>query len=480
MNKMLFSPLRAVALAAALSVTVAPAQQALAHGMQTADLVQRVSPAVVNIFTTQAVRPRQQLRELPIPEGHPLRDFFERFGGQGAGSGEPQESLGSGFIFDPQGFVITNHHVIDGAATIKLRLSDEREFEARVIGSDKLTDIALLKIDTAQPLPYVSLGDSARIRVGEDVVAVGNSFGLGTAITKGIISAKGRDIRLSGPYVDYIQTDAAINRGNSGGPLFDANGQVIGVNTAIFSPSGGSVGVGFAVPSNLVAEIVADLRVDGDVDRGWLGVSIQPVTDAIATALGLDRARGAMVASVDQSGPSYGVLREGDVILDFNNSAIEKSRDLPRVVARSSANSSAPVRILRDRVEQLVTIRVGTAQKRTSDAALAPSYAPSYAPYQPPAEAGRLGAQLASISPNQRAQFGLAPGETGAVVLDVAPDSAARRSGLERGDVILQIGDRVISAPADVMAALESVYSASALFRIKRDGRNIYIGVTLT
>ena len=478
MSSTLFSPLRALTVAAALTLGAAQVQPALAHGMQTADLVERVGPAVVNIFTTQAVSARQQIGELPFPPGHPMREFFERFGGRGAErNAEPRESLGSGFIFDPQGYVITNHHVIDGAESIRLMLSDEREFEARVIGSDELTDIALLKIDTSQPLPFVTLGDSTRVRVGEDVVAVGNSFGLGTAITKGIVSAKGRDIRLSGPYVDYIQTDAAINRGNSGGPLFDANGQVIGVNTAIFSPTGGSVGVGFAVPSNLVSEIVADLRIDGDVDRGWLGVTIQPVTDAIATALGLDRAQGALVSSIDPSGPSAGVLREGDVILAFNSESVGKSRDLPRIVARSTANSTAQLRIMRDRTQQFVTVRIGAAEDRTAQASPA---APAYAPYEPPAEAGRLGAQLAGIRPEQRARLGLSAGETGAVVVEVAPGSAARRSGLERGDVILQVGERVITAPSDVLAALEGIYNASALFRVKRDGRNLYIGVTLT
>jgi len=301
-----------------------------AHGTQTADLVAQVSPAVVNIFTTQERRRGPDLGELPFPPGHPLREFFERFagpGGPGANRNrEPRESLGSGFIFDPAGFVITNHHVVEDADSIKIMMGDEREFDATVVGSDELTDIALLKIETGQPLPFVTFGNSDSIRVGEDVVAVGNAFGLGGTVTRGIVSAKGRDIRLSGPYVDYIQTDAAINRGNSGGPLFNTNGQVIGVNTAIFSPTGGSVGVGFAV---------ADISRDGDVDRGRLGISIQSVDEALAQALNLGSPRGALVTSVQPDGPSVGTLISGDVILDFNGVPIIKSRDLPRVVARA-------------------------------------------------------------------------------------------------------------------------------------------------
>lgn len=355
---------------AAAMVVAAPAltPRAEAHGMVYADLAERVSPAVVNIFTTQAL-PDVAMQIPALPEGHPLKDFFERFGqnpgGVFRGNGVPQRSLGSGFIFDPAGFIITNHHVIANADTIKVALSDEREFDAVVIGSDEATDVALLKINSGFSLPYVSFGDSRGLRVGEEVVAVGNAFGLGGTVTRGIVSAKGRDIEVGGPYVDYIQTDAAINRGNSGGPLFNMRGQVVGVNTAIFSPTGGSVGIGFAVPSAIVSRVINDLRTTGTVSRGWIGVGIQSVTDAAAEAIGLPGARGAIVSSVALDGPSNGVLRSGDVILSFNGRPLEKGRDLPRFVAQTSPGSSVPVEILRDQVRQTVYLTVGNRRQGT-------------------------------------------------------------------------------------------------------------------
>lgn len=346
-------------LAATMAVTVPTlAPQAEAHGMVYADLVEGVSPAVVNIFTTQAASTRRDMPDLP--DGHPLKEFFDRFGGMPRGGmGEPERSLGSGFIFDPAGYVITNHHVIDDAATIKVALSDDREFDATVVGSDEATDVALLKIEAGYALPYVAFGDSASLRVGEEVVAVGNAFGLGGTVTRGIVSAKGRDIRVGGPYVDYIQTDAAINRGNSGGPLFNMQGQVVGMNTAIYSPTGGSVGIGFAVPSAIVSRIIDDLRIDGTVSRGWIGVGIQPVTDAMAEAIGLTEAQGTIVSTVSADGPSNGVLLSGDVILSFNGQPLEKSRDLPRFVARTAPGSSVPVEILRDQIRQTIYLTVG-------------------------------------------------------------------------------------------------------------------------
>ncbi len=464
-------------LAAAALLTAAPGahKTAHAHGTNTADLAARVSPAVVNIFTEQASNVSAQLDSLP--EGHPLRQFFDRFGG-GAGrfgrNAEPQRSLGSGFIFDPQGFVITNHHVVDNAQSIKIRLNDEREFDARVIGSDEATDVALLKIESGGALPYVSFGDSSRLRVGEDVVAVGNPFGLGGTVTRGIVSAKGRNIGVGGPYVDYIQTDAAINQGNSGGPLFDTAGQVIGVNTAIFSPTGGSVGVGFAVPSNIVSRIVNDLRDDGNVERGWIGVAIQPVTDAIASALGMAETRGALIASVAPDGPSNNVLRPGDVLISFDNQPVNKSRDLPRYVGRTKPGASIPATILRDRVPQSIFLRIGTLPGEVVNSAAQPTV---IAPV--PEQSGMLGAELAAINPAENARYGLEANETGALVVGLSASGTARKSGLERGDVIQQVGDWAIASPDDVRNALAGTYAESVLLRIKRDGRTLYIGVPI-
>jgi serine protease Do len=265
---------------------------------------------------------------------------------------------GSGVVYGPAGYIITNHHVVDGASEVKVRFADQIDHDAEVIGTDPQSDIALLKIKAEGALPHLTLGDSDRIRVGEDVVAVGNPFGLGGTVTRGIVSAVGRDIN-AGPYVDFIQTDAAINRGNSGGPLFDMDGNVIGVNSAIYSPTGGNVGVGFAIPSNIVRDVVAQLRDDGSVSRGWLGVSIQSVTPDIATALGLDEAKGALVASVIPDSPSEGKLETGDVILTFGGEPVESSRDLPRLVGSTEAGSTVELGVLRGDERQTVSVEIG-------------------------------------------------------------------------------------------------------------------------
>jgi len=437
-----------------------------AHGMVYADLAERVSPAVVNIFTEQAAPDRAIGRGMPdLPDGHPLKEFFERFGTapgrRGFRDAEPSRSLGSGFIFDPAGYVITNHHVVANADTIKVGLSDEREFDATVIGSDKATDVALLKIESGFALPFVNFGDSRNLRVGEEVVAVGNPFGLGGTVTRGIVSAKGRDIPVGGPYVDYIQTDAAINRGNSGGPLFNMNGEVVGVNTAIFSPTGGSVGVGFAVPSAIVSRIIDDLREDGTVSRGWIGVGIQPVTEAIASALDLPGSKGVIVSTISNSGPSAGVLREGDVILSFNGETLEGSRDLPRFVARTDPGASVPVEVLRDRVRQTLFLTVGTRERETSvtPRGSTPTYAASAMP--------SLGLQLA-------------PAPNGAEVISVEPGSPARNAGIERGDVITEVAERGVASPDDVRNAITAVGRDSVLLRIERGGRSLYVGVALS
>ncbi len=456
----------ATMLLATPSLLTPPAE---AHGLVYADLAERVSPAVVNIFTEQAAPEASVAGGLPdLPEGHPLNEFFKRFGGVPGRGGfrdaEPSRSLGSGFIFSPEGYVITNHHVIAGADTIKVALSDEREFDARVIGSDKATDVALIKIESGFALPFVTFGDSASLRVGEEVVAVGNAFGLGGTVTRGIVSAKGRDIRVGGPYVDYIQTDASINRGNSGGPLFNMRGEVVGMNTAIFSPTGGSVGIGFAVPSSIVSRIIADLRDDGTVSRGWIGVGIQPVTDAIASALNLPEAKGTIISTVSADGPSNGVLREGDVILTFNGQPLEKGRDLPRFVARTQPGSSVPVEILRDQVRQTIYLTVGTRKRQASLATTPAAVVP--API------------LASGAPDLGVT--LATAQDGVQVISVESDSAARDAGIERGDVILQVADRTVTSPEDVQNALVANTGDAVLLRIKRDGRNLYVGVSLS
>src|SRR5690606_30845822 len=283
------------------------------------DLVKKVSPAVVNIASTQETQMPRGLPGLPFsaPEGSPFREFFERFNEQfgerfGAPSVRRATALGSGFIIDPEGYVVTNNHVIDGASEVSVRLDDETAYPAEIVGTDPATDLALLKIDVGKRLPSLVLGDSDKAEVGDWVLAVGNPFGLGGSVTAGIISARGRNIQ-AGPYDDFLQIDASINRGNSGGPLFNLDGEVIGVNTAIYSPNGGSVGIGFAIPSNMVKSVVTQLREHGSVERGWLGVQIQNVTPDLAEALGLEEAAGALVAAVTPGSPAEEAgIRTGD------------------------------------------------------------------------------------------------------------------------------------------------------------------------
>ncbi|MEY8829857.1 Do family serine endopeptidase [Sedimentitalea sp. XS_ASV28] len=310
------------------------------------DLVEAVSPSVVFIEVTSKDAGMAPAGGLPQGMPEEFRKRFEKMIPQNGG-GVPQKGVGSGFIISEDGQIVTNHHVVDGADSVTVKLADGRSFRADVIGSDPLTDVALLQLETDEKLPVVKFGDSDSMRAGDEVVAVGNPFGLGGTVTSGIISAMSRDIH-SGPYDDFIQTDAAINRGNSGGPLFNNDGEVIGVNTAIFSPDGGSVGIGFAVPSDLVQTVVADLQDDGTITRGWLGVQIRPMSDEVASVLGYDGPKGAVIEAVSADSPARkGGLQKGDIILSFNGTRIEELRDLTRAVADTAPDESADVEILR-------------------------------------------------------------------------------------------------------------------------------------
>ncbi|MEM6624066.1 MAG: Do family serine endopeptidase [Pseudomonadota bacterium] len=358
-------PVAAVMVASALAVSAlgqapSPAQaQPLVQLPSFAPLVKVGQPAVVTIRSQGQQNAQAQQID---PQ---MREFMERFFGRNfpglppQGQGRRAGGLGSGFIVDSRGMVVTNNHVIDGSDQITVVLSNGEEYPAEVIGTDPKTDLAVLRIDAGYGLPTVDWGDSDGVEVGDWAIAIGNPFGLGSSVTAGIVSARGRNIQ-SGPYDDYLQVDAPINRGNSGGPLFNDFGEVIGVNTAIYSPSGGNVGIGFAIPSNQAADIVADLIDDGSVDRGWLGVSIQPVTDELAAALGLDIAEGAMIADVVSDGPAQlGGLQRGDVILSFGSKQIGTVRDLTRSVADTDPGTRTDVRVWRRGVERTVTVRTG-------------------------------------------------------------------------------------------------------------------------
>ncbi|MFQ5623405.1 MAG: Do family serine endopeptidase, partial [Paracoccaceae bacterium] len=381
----------------------------------------------------------------------------------------PRKALGSGFIFDPEGYIITNFHVVEKADSVKVRLADDREFPARVIGSDKQTDLALLRVETDDELPFVKLGDSDAMRVGDDVMAVGNPFGLGGTVTRGIVSAKGRDIQ-AGPYVDFIQTDASINRGNSGGPLFNMNGEVIGVNSAIYSPSGGSVGLGFAIPSNIVKDVVSDLRSGGKVKRGWLGVTIQNVTPDIAEAIGMDEPHGALVAEVVPDGPSAGVLKPGDVIVTFGGKDVASSRELPKLVARADSGSSVDIGILRNGDSKTVTVTIGTFKAAAGTGERMPSGSGG-------AGSEMLGATVAPLTDTARASLGLDESVKGALVTSLKPNGAAAEAGVQVGDVIVRVGRKEIDDPADLDAALAALDKDTALLMINRHGRPFFIGV---
>lgn len=444
------------------------------------DLVERVSPSVVTVFTTQNVAETGG-EAFGFPEGSPFDEFLRRFGipdGMvpglpGPGRQAPRQGLGSGFVFDADGYIITNHHVVEGADEVKVRFDDGDELDAEVVGTDPQTDIALIKVEAKEDLPALKLGNSSDIRVGEDVIAVGNPFGLGGTVTRGIVSAIGRDIN-AGPYVDFIQTDAAINRGNSGGPLFDLEGNVIGVNSAIYSPSGGNVGVGFAIPSDLVKDVVAQLRERGSVDRGWLGVAIQTVTPDIASAMGLDEATGALVASVVDDSPAVGVLEVGDVILSYDGKPVPDSRALPRLVAATNAGSTVDVEILRDGKKETVQITVGEleAERQVSAASGGSTGQNGAAP-------AKLGATVATLGSQARESLGLSDSVTGAIVTSLKSGGAAAEAGLEVGDVIVRVGDREIKDANELDRALATVDRDTVLLLVNRRGSQVFMSVKI-
>ncbi|APE42564.1 trypsin [Sulfitobacter alexandrii] len=346
------------ALLATSALTVAPGAAYAVPAGGYADLVEQVSPAVVFIEVTSEAK-NDVAPALPQNIPPQLRRFFEDGMPGMPGQQGPRQGVGSGFIISSDGQIVTNHHVVAGADTVTVKMADDRSFEAKVVGSDPMTDVALLKIEADVDLPFVSFGTTDGLRVGDEVVAVGNPFGLGGTVTSGIISALSRDIR-SGPFDDFIQTDAAINRGNSGGPLFNNDGQVIGVNTAIISPDGGSVGIGFAVPADLVQTVVADLADDGTVARGWLGVNIRPMTEEVANVLGYDTPKGAVIEAVSDDSPAAKAgLQKGDIIMSFGETSVEDLRDLTRAVATTEPEQQAKVTVLRKGEEVTLDVTVG-------------------------------------------------------------------------------------------------------------------------
>jgi len=440
-----------------------------------ADLTARLQPAVVNISTTQQIEVGRRMPR--FTPGTPLDELFRRFQEQQGEGGEPvtreASSLGSGFIISPDGYLVTNNHVITGRSgdtvvdKITVTLSDRREFEAKVIGRDPLSDMALLKIN-ATGLPFVGFGNSTGVRVGDWVVAIGNPFGLGGTVTAGIVSALHRNIGAS-QYERYIQTDASINQGNSGGPLFDLDGNVVGINTAIFSPTGGNVGLGFSIPAELARPVIEQLRATGKVRRGYLGVNIQPLSADIAAGLGLPKDRGEIVASVEPSGPAArGGIRQGDVITKVNNQEVTADNTLSYIVANTPIGRSVPIELIRGGQRRTITI---TTAERPSDTALnavteddeeaLPT--PSTPPAGEASARQSLGITLSALTPEVRRQLRLTEDARGVVIASLNPNSDAARQGLQRGDLIVSINQQ----PTNTVAA-----AATAVDAARRAGRD--------
>ncbi|MFB1485610.1 MULTISPECIES: Do family serine endopeptidase [unclassified Thiocapsa] len=441
-----------------------------------ADVAERVTPAVVNVSVkAEGVPPMPMHGHPALPPDGDVPESFRRFFEQ-PGRAMPRQATGqgSGFIVDSDGHIVTNHHVIEGAGEVTIVLNDGTSHVARVVGVDPKTDLAVLKIDVDRPLVAVELGGSSKARVGDWVLAVGNPFGLGGSVNAGIISARGRDIN-SGPYDDYLQIDAPINRGNSGGPLFDIDGRVIGVNTAIFSPSGGNVGIGFAIPAETVERVVADLRENGRVERGWLGVQIQPVTEELAAGLGLAEVTGVLIADLIAGSPAAASdLRAGDVILSASGQQLTSAKDLSKLVAVTKSGTAMTLRVLRDGKPRDLTLTIGRMPDEDQVAA-APSEEAD-APSRP-----RLGLYLSPLTPELRAERGLDADAAGVFVAQVEADSPADRAGVQAGSLISMVGTESVDTPEQVVAAVREAIEEkreSLILRVEKDGRPLFIAVT--
>jgi serine protease Do len=443
-------------------------------------LAEKLEPVVVNISTTQGA-PKSPARGQPSPSpdpfggqdpfggNDPFSDFWRRFfgdqfGAPGGPPAAPRRGLGSGFIIDQKGLVLTNNHVVENADKITVKLSDEREFDAKVVGRDPKTDLAVIQINDGKgKFPAAPLGDSSRLQVGEWVVAMGSPFGLDNTLTAGVVSAKGRQIG-AGPYDNFIQTDASINPGNSGGPLVNLRGEVIGINTAIFSRTGGNLGIGFAIPINSAKEILPELINKGKVTRGWLGVSIQRITPEIAQALGLEKNQGALVSSVVEGSPAAQAgVQAGDVIVDFAGERIDDSSKLPAIVARTEVGKNVNMTVLRDKKRMPLSVKIAEL-KEEEVVASAP-------------QSGNLGMTVQNMTPELAKTLGLNRAE-GVVITSVEPQSTAAEAGLQRGDVILEVDRKKISNAAELRKTLDGAKpGANLLFLIQRGGNSVFLAL---
>lgn len=461
-----------VVLSVGAATTATNASAYAAGPVSVADLAERLLGAVVNISTSQNVKgsaPAQRAPRPKAPEGSPYQDFFDEFfkkqedgGKNGTPRARKVQSLGSGFVIDPKGIIITNNHVIADADEITIEFADGSELKAEVIGKDAKTDIAVLKVTPPKPLKSVPFGASKKARIGDWVMAIGNPFGQGSTVTMGIISAINRDIR-SGPYDNFIQTDAAINRGNSGGPLFNMDGEVIGINTAIISPTGGSIGLGFSIPSSLAIGVIEQLREFGETRRGWLGVSIQPVTDDIAESLSMKTARGALVGGITPNGPAQkSGLKVGDVILSFDKKPVAKMRDLPRIVADTPVGKAIETVVLRKGKEKTIQVTVGRLEDGEKLIAANQKKNGEAAPDAKPEKIVALGMTFDEITDENKKKYKLADSVKGVLITNVEAGSVAAEKGIRAGSVLSEIAQEAVNTPREVTQRLAT---------LKKDGR---------
>jgi serine protease Do len=427
-----------------------------------ADLSEKLLPTVVNISTTQEIKNNGVIMEMPqFPPGSPFEEFFKDFFNNGANPNATKKatSLGSGFVIGEDGIIVTNNHVVEKADKITVIFSDDTALEAKLLGRDKKTDIAVLKVETNKKLPAVKFGNSDNVRVGDWVLAIGNPFGLGSTVTAGIVSARARNIS-SGPYDDYIQTDASINRGNSGGPLFGMGGEVIGINTAIFSPSGGSVGIGFSIPSNIAKWVVENIVKHGKIKRGWLGVKIQAVTDEIAESLNLKSAKGALVASVDENGPSAKAsIEAGDVIIEFDNKPVKTMRILPRIVAETPVGKEVSLKVLRNGKIKTLKITLGELEDDEEEPKKIASLSPKGEQKLDDYNIKDLDIKVSKLTPELRQKFKISDDTSGVIITHIGAKSDAIEKGVRLGNVIAKINHASVSSPSEVIEQVKKAKS---------------------
>jgi serine protease Do len=468
------STLLALVLGFGLSLAPAGDVQAFGAPESFAELAEQISPSVVNITTSALIAGPADGMPM-VPEGSPFEDFFDDFQGPGGNGSQRSEALGSGFVITEDGYIVTNNHVIEGADEITIEFFSGKKLPAKVVGTDPKTDIALLKVEAGEPLPFVTFGNSDLMRVGDWVMAMGNPLGQGFSVSAGIVSARGRE--LSGTYDDFIQTDAAINRGNSGGPLFNMDGQVIGVNTSILSPNGGSIGIGFSMSSNVVTKVVDQLKQFGETRRGWLGVRIQDVTPDVAEAMGLAEASGALVTDVPDGPAKDAGIVAGDVITRFDGQPVTDAGDLTRRVADAPIGEAVPVIVQREGRTETLAVTLG--RREEAEAATMPASTP--AP-EAPKEMESLGLTLAPLDDDMRSRLGLDATVEGLMVMAVDPASEAYTKGLREGDLITEAGQsRVVRLQdlEDRIAEAKEAGRQSILLLIRRGGDPRFVALSI-